>query len=159
MTNAAIYVLRGLLIIVALGLFLGQVWVIPSLASELAYSNPEFAYLQVPYIVVAVAVLLCGQLVLGCIWVLLSRVREGEIFTASAFPVVDTVIVLLLVATALDLGVFVHLLVFVGQMNPGFGLVLLAGLFGGLALTLLMYVMRSLLKRATELEHDLSEVV
>jgi hypothetical protein len=158
-TNAAIIALRVLLVLMGLGLLAAQVVLIPLLAAEAARIYPEVAYLQQPFTIVAMLILVCGEVVLVCIWLLLSRVRVGEIFSSRAFPVVDTVIIALLVAGSLFAGLFLYMQLFVRNNNPGMALIMVGGGFATVSLALLVYVMRSLLKRATELEHDLSEVV
>jgi len=158
-TTAAILVLRGLLVLITAGLLAAQGFLIPSFAAQMAYGYPEVSYLQVPFAVVAVVIVVCAEVVVGCIWLLLSRVRLDRIFDASAFPIVDAVIASLLVAATLFAGMFGYMFIVVGDNNPGAALIQLAGGIGGFTLALLMLVMRSLLQRATQLQHDLSEVV
>lgn len=159
MTSKVIVSLRSLLIIIALGTVVSQVAVVPFLATESADQAPEFAYLKIPYTVVAVVILVCIEIALFTLWNLLSLVAHNEIFSSRAFFHVNTIISASVGVTVL-LGALLLHVVFVAQTGP-FGLVaaLAAALVMGITFILLMIVMRALLLQATVFRTELAEVV
>lgn len=74
-------------------------------------------------------------------------VNRGTIFTRGAVPWVDVIAVCAAVATVLSAGPLIHLLFFVGVGGPLI-LWLPAPLAGGLAVVLLMRVVRGVLESA-----------
>lgn len=159
MSRVVIDILRVFLILVFLGLFVGQVWGIPTLAAEEAVIFPEVAYLAAPYTVIGIASLACIQLALLCIWILLSKVARRAIFNSGALLWVNAIIAMIIMAAALPLGAGLHLMLIVNAGGPAIFLGVCATAIGAVALVLLMTVMRGLLKNATTLENELSEVV
>src|SRR5690554_2118716 len=148
MTRLAILALRIALAAVLLGTLFVQVLIIPLLASETAIANPEVDYLQLPYTIGAITVVVCVQVAIGCVWRLLGFVRAGSIFSPLAFRWVDAIVA--------AIGVAVSVL---EAMPPAAFLFLIGGVVTGLCLALLVVVMRALLVRAAQLETDLSEVI
>ena len=159
MNYLTILALRVPLILLILGAVLGQTVIIPAVAAEEAVRWPEVAHLAVPYAILVIAAVVCVELALLAVWMLLTMVQRGAIFTESAFRWVDVVIYAALVATALTIAVPAHLLGTVGVGGPGVVLFLGAAAIGGVAFVLLMLVMRGLLRTATTLESELAEVV
>lgn len=106
-----------------------------------------------------IAALACIQLGLLCTWVLLSKVARGAIFNKHALIWVNLIIAAVIAGTLLPLGVGIHLMVVVNAGGPTVFLGVCATAVGGAALVLLITVMRGLLKNATTLENELSEVV
>lgn len=158
MHRSTILVLKGL-IAVLLGLLLAsQIVIVPAVAAQSAWRYREIAYLQTPGIVIGILFLLCVQIVLICVWRLLSLVREDSIFTESAFPDVDVSLGAVVGATLLVAITLVTLLAS-GVMTPSIALLCVLGIVVGAGLSLLIVVLRGLLRKASALEHDLSEVV
>lgn len=158
MPRTTITALKALIVALLALLLFCQVVVVPAVAAQSAVRYGEVAYLQLPGILVGVAFLICVQVVLVCVWRLLSLVREDSIFSERAFPDVDISLAAVGFATLL---VFVALVTFLatGMSTASINLLCLLGIVVGLGLTLLIVVMRSLLRKASRLEHDLSEVV
>lgn len=148
---------------IALGIILavslvGQVLVIPLTADEAATMYPEFGSLRVPGIIGCVALVLCAQLALVCVWRLLSMVAVDRIFDATAFTLVDTMIgccvaFSLLVLTALVILHAAH------ATQGGVTILLLALLAASLGGALILLVMRGLLRKASTLQRDMAEVI
>ena len=136
---------------------LAQITVIPAAARESAYRFPEAAELQVPGVVWAVLVVACVQIVLVCNWRLLSMVASESIFTESAFRYVNVMIGSCWAATALMVMAYVGL-VAAGWPGP-IWVWLGAGAILSTAVALLLIVMKGLLRKASQLERDMSEVV
>ncbi len=157
--------LRVVLALVLAGSVFVQLVMVPLLASDLDELNPDHAYLRTPLLVFAVLGIVTIQVVLVCVWRLLTMVRRGTVFSDAAFRYVDVVIGAVAAASLLTFGLGVVL-------APGEavapGVVLLIGgaavLVAGIALIVL--VMRMLLAQAvardTEAHHlqaELDEVI
>lgn len=159
MNSVTIFALRVALILLLLGAVLGQTVIIPTLAAGEAARWPEVAHLAVPYAILVIAAVACVELALFALWVLLTMVQRGAIFTERAFRWVDVIIYSALAASVLTLAAPAHLLGAVGVGGPGVVLFFGATAIGGIAFVLLMLVMRGLLRTATTLESELAEVV
>ena len=109
-----------------------------------------------PYALQAIAVVACVQVGLIALWVLLSRVRSGEIFDPGAFVWVNGIIAAASLATVLVIALQVQTF----STGPG-GLVLMLGgvALAGATFVLIMIVMRGLLRQAMRLQSELAEVV
>lgn len=151
-------VLKTLIAVMIALLVVAQVWMIPGLAAATADRFPEFARLEIPGIIAAVVFLVCVEVVLICIWRLLSLVRTERIFSSKAFIYVDAIIAMMLTASLI---IVVSNLIILGAQagSPSILLVSVLGIVVGIALALLVVVMRGLLRKALELEQDMSEVV
>ncbi|MGJ0389192.1 DUF2975 domain-containing protein [Microbacterium sp. CGR1] len=147
------------LIIVLLGLLLAsQTLVIPAVARITAIRNPDVAQLEIPGIIGGVVFIGLIEVTLVCIWFLLSLVQEGRIFRVEAFRYVDIILGALIAAGAI---ILVSYIVIVASRAVSLSLSLLAvlGIVVSAALALLLVVLRGLLRKALELEQDMSEVV
>ncbi|SJN26065.1 transmembrane transport protein [Microbacterium esteraromaticum] len=158
MQPLATVLLRGLIaVLIALLLFV-QLIMIPAVAAETSRRNPDLAYLEVPGIIGAVLFLVLVEVVLVCVFVLLSLVRADRIFSSQAFRYVDVIIGTMLASAVLLVASFIVLAT--GRaVNPGILVLAVFGVVVSLSLALLVGVMRGLLRKALELEQDLSEVV
>ena len=139
-------------------LVFSQIVVIPAVARGTAEHNPDLAYLEVPGIIGATLFLAAVELVLICIWRLLSLVRTEQIFSPKAFVWID-VIIGTFVFAGLLIGASLVVLALGRAVNPSITLLGVLGVVVGGALALLVVVMRGLLTKALQLEQDLSEVV
>lgn len=147
------------LIAVMLALLLtSQVLVIPEVARITAIRNPDVDHLEIPGIIGAVIFLALVEVTLICVWKLLSLVRAERIFSPDAFRYVDIILWALASAGAL---IAVSYVVIIASRAVSLSLTLLAilGIVVSAALALLVLVLRGLLRKALELEQDMSEVV
>lgn len=150
--------LRALIVLLVL-LALAAQALVPLAAAEAATLEPGLAYLQVPYAVAGIAMIACGQAVLVAIWPLLSKVRRGVIFDAGAFRWVTVMIGAGVVVTVLSAVLMAHVLLVV-QVGPvTVPLALLGAVAVGAAFTLLMVVLRALLRSAVGMHDELAEVI
>jgi len=151
-------VLKTLIAVMLLLLLASQILVIPEVARITAIRNPDVAQLEVPGIIAAIVFLALVQVTLVCVWRLLSLVRAERIFSADAFRYVDVILWALAAAGAL---IAVSYVVIIASRAVSLSLTLLAilGIVVSAALALLVVVMRGLLRKALELEQDMSEVV
>ncbi|OAN40492.1 DUF2975 domain-containing protein [Microbacterium sp. H83] len=151
-------ILKALIVVLLALLLTSQIVVIPEVAHLTAQRNPDVAQLEIPGIIGAVVFLALVEVTLICVWFLLSLVRDDRIFRVEAFRYVDIILVALVSAGALILAAY---LVILASRAVSLSLTLLAllGIVVSAALALLVVVLRGLLRKALELEHDLSEVV
>ncbi|WP_369373975.1 DUF2975 domain-containing protein [Promicromonospora sp. Populi] len=168
MNSLATGLLRVMLVFMFLGVLLTQVWVLPDISRSLADQYPEVAQLRTPILVTSIIGLAAAQLVLVCVWRLLTLVRRDAVFSPAAFRWVDVIIAAAAGAGVLALGLLLWLS---GQtaetgVQPGIALMLIGSsvLAGGIAL--LVGVLRSLLAKAvglkgeaTNLRAELDEVI
>lgn len=158
MQQAAILGSKVVIVLIMACSVAGQILVIPLMAAETVASFPEAAHLRVPGIIGCVAIVMCAQIALVCVWRLLSMVDADSIFSDSAFRLVDLIIGAGLAVSVLCVAAWVILSV-ANMFPPGVAIMLITGILGGLGFALLMLVMRGLLRKATELQRDLSEVI
>ncbi len=151
-------VLKTLIAVMILLLLASQILVIPEVARVTALRNPDVAQLEVPGIIGAVIFLALVEVTLICVWRLLSLVRAERIFSADAFRFVDIILWALAGAGVLIAASYT---VIVASRAVSLSLTLLAvlGVVVSAALALLVVVLRGLLRKALELEQDMSEVV
>ncbi|MEV6231065.1 DUF2975 domain-containing protein [Saccharopolyspora shandongensis] len=165
MNRIVIVLLRvGIVAAVLLGLF-GQIVVIPTAAADEVDSFPPYAPFAAPYVAVTIIGVACVQTVLVAVWMLLSMVRRDAIFTPRAFRWVDIIIGASVVATLLAIGTAGHLSV-ASIPSPGDGMDVVSALAAAVAcvgvgtlFAMLVVVMRSLLRKATDLQAEIAEVI
>lgn len=124
-----------------------QAVMVPLLATDLRALSPDYAYLRTPLLVLVVVGVVTVQVTLVCVWLLLTMVRRGTVFSSAAFRYVDVVFGAVASAALLTFGL-------AALLAPGEavapGVVLLVGgaglLVAGVALVVL--VLRMLLARA-----------
>ncbi|MBO3734249.1 DUF2975 domain-containing protein [Glycomyces niveus] len=138
----------------------GQILVIPnSVVDELRrYLPPQ---LVVAYATLGILGVVCIQVAMGAVWKLLAMVEQDAIFTPNAFRWIDAIIGASVAAALLSFAVAVHLM-FINMDEMAFlGAWLLAVACGvaGACLAMLMTIMRGLLRKATDLESEMAEVV
>jgi hypothetical protein len=158
MNRTAIVALKALIVVMIALMLICQVVVVPSVAEQTASMNPDVAFLEVPGILFAVAFLVCVQLALICVWRLLSLVGASVIFSEDAFKWVDGILALVVIATLLILGALVTFQLSGVALGP-LTVICLLGVILGAGFALLVVVLRGLLRQASQLERDLSEVV
>ncbi|WP_017594156.1 DUF2975 domain-containing protein [Nocardiopsis potens] len=154
----------GIVAAILVGLF-GQIVVIPTAAAEEVEYFPPYAPFEAPYVAVAILGVACVQVALVAVWMLLAMAGRDAVFTPRAFRWVDTVIGATVAATLLALGVTVHLAV-AEIPSPYDGMEVIAALGAaaactgtGAAFAMLVAVLRSLLRKATDLQTEMAEVV
>ncbi|MFI0776370.1 DUF2975 domain-containing protein [Streptomyces sp. NPDC021212] len=154
----------GIATAVLAGLF-GQIVVIPTTAADEVDRFPPYAPFATPYVTVAIIGIVCVQVALVAVWMLLAMVQRDAIFTARAFRWVDTIIGSAVVATLLASGVAGHLAL-AAIPSPSDGMEVIGALGAavtgtglGVSFVMLIAIMRSLLRKATDLQTEIAEVV
>lgn len=148
---------KVVLVVIGLGLLAGQ-FMIPAIATDVGSEYYEVTHLVTPYSVLGILTLAVLQVGLAMIWKLLSLVSTGMIFSPGSLKWVNSVIVCLAVATLLPSAALFHLIFIVGLGGPGVLMLFAATGVIGLALVLLMFVMRGLLGDAISDRVQLDEL-
>jgi len=165
MSELARRVLRGVIVLLLAGLLFFQAVLIPLLGVDIAEGGDEGAHLRWPVVVIGILGVATVEVVLVCIWKLLTMVRADTVFSRSAFRYVDVIIGAIAVAAGLLL--LLGVVLAPGEAVPP-GMVLALGIVamgvGGIAL--LVLVLRALLAKAvaldstaTTLRAELDEVI
>ena len=165
MGTLTILITRIVLAMVLAGSVFVQLVMVPLLATDLNDLRPSYAYLRTPLLIIVVLGIVTIQVVLVCVWRLVTMVRRGTVFSDAAFRYVNVVIGAIAAASLLTFALGV-LLAPGEAVAPG--IVLLIGgaavLVAGIALIVL--VMRMLLAQAVardaeahHLQAELDEVI
>lgn len=165
MSELARRVLRVVIVLLLAGLLFFQAVLIPLLGVDIAEGGDEVVHLRWPVVVIGILGVATVEVVLVCIWQLLTMVRADTVFSRSAFRYVDVIIGAIAVAAGLLL--LLGVLLAPGEAVPP-GMVLALGIVamgvGGIAL--LVLVLRALLAKAvaldstaTTLRAELDEVI
>ncbi|WP_424863565.1 DUF2975 domain-containing protein [Streptomyces sp. MMS24-I29] len=165
MNHLFIVALRaGIVAAIVIGLF-GQIVVVPTTAADEVDRFPPYAPFAAPYVTVAIIGIACVQVALVAVWMLLAMVRRDAIFTPRAFRWVDVIIGSSALATLLAIGVAGHLaLADVPSPNGNMGAIsalaaAIAGVGVGASFAMLVVIMRGLLRKATDLQTEIAEVI
>ena len=159
MGNLTILALRVVLAMGLAGSLVVQGVIVPLLAIDLSDVGSDLADARTPIVVIVLLGIVTIQVVLVCVWRLLTMVRRGTVFSHAAFRYVDVVFGALAAASLLTFGLAVTL----ARVNRSIsgdavapGIVLLicgaAGLIAGAALIVL--VLRMLLAQAVSREAE-----
>ena len=160
-TSARLSVLacKATIAVVFLAVLWAQVFVIPRALRDVVWmwSAQRVLDLSLVGAVTVVVGTLAAQVVLVCMWRLLTRVRQSTVFEARSFREVDVIIGCMAVVTLCLLTAGVALAP--GDAAPGIVLMFgVAGVAAGGA-AVLMVVMRMLLTQAVEMRAELAEVI
>jgi hypothetical protein len=149
MSKATIIVLRVVIAIALLGSVVVQALIAPLLWLDLGAEELWGRIALVSLVVLGVATL---QVFGVCVWMLLTKVRRGSIFSESSFRYVNVIIGAILAAAALTW--ILAALLAPGSTAPG-----LVALIGGAGvvlagMALLVVVMKALLRQAIDREAE-----
>ncbi|MCQ6271160.1 DUF2975 domain-containing protein [Pseudarthrobacter sp. R1] len=155
--------LRVLLVMVFLGLLVAQVMSFPGEFLFTTEEGPGMDPWRWPLLLFAELEALCLQVVIVCIWRLLTLVQRDRIFTPASLRWVDVIMWtfvaawLLLAALAGSLIVYIY---FTPELrDPGTPAMLIGITLIFAVLVLLIVVMRDLLRQATALRTDMEGVI
>lgn len=150
--------LRVLLVAALLAILSVQTLLLPWLSGMLAAELPAEAHMRWPILTLAILGLLCVQLGIVCTLRLLGFTRRGEVFSPAARLWVDAIVWAFLGGSLVCLATLTYQS-FTVAGPPLWTLMLIFGVLAGVALALLMTVMRTLLIRATALRTELDVVI
>jgi hypothetical protein len=153
----AVTALRVFLVLLFAILLMLQTFSLPGQFAHMAYESPDQAHLRWPMTIVSAFLVLCVQVVVVCTWQLLTLVMKDRIFTEASMRWVDSIVVAIAAGWVVFLGVFLY--VGFHAQDPGLPLLLFLMLVGGAVLGLLLVVLRTLLRRATNLRTDMDAVI
>ncbi|WP_411102975.1 DUF2975 domain-containing protein [Streptomyces sp. cmx-4-9] len=165
MGRLTVLALRAVLVMLAAGSVFVQAVMVPLFAADLEDLDAEYAYLRSPLLVLTVLGVVAVQVVLVCVWRLVSMVKRGTVFSNAAFRYVDAVIGAAVAGALLVFALGVVLAP--GEAVPP-GMVLLIGGagVGVLGVALIVLVLRLLLAQAVArdveaagLQAELDEVI
>lgn len=158
MGSSLIGVTKALIVLLFAALVGCQTLLVPMIAAGLARTAPEFSELQIPGILLVAALLASGQVILVCVWRLLTFVFHDTVFAPQSFRWVDAIIASLVVA-----GVIVVVgMTVISDAQAGSPFLALTGMLALITLAglaLVVFVMRGLLVQATSLRQEMAEVV
>jgi hypothetical protein len=157
MVDRVVIPLRVLLVLLFAGLVMGQFFSMPGQFAYMAQEEPDLAHLRWPLTIFAGLEIACVQVVVVCIWRLLTLVRADRIFSQEAFRWVDVILGAMVAAWLLLAAATAYFLS--KADDPGTPILLLGMLLSGGVLILLMGVMRALLRQATTLRTDMEAVI
>jgi len=155
---AVILVLKSLMVLLLVFAAAIQIWLLPAISADFAADAPEFAYLRIPYLIVCELLMVGFDVALIAIWRLLSLVASSSVFSDAAFRWVGLIIGCIGFDTVLVIGLLAHNLI-ASLGPPILAIALLTLTVVGVALTLLMIVMRGLLTAATAQREELEAVI
>lgn len=143
--------------LVLLGVLL-QTVLVPITAAGLDQTGPVTHGVAVPLTVWAIALILCGQVILLIVWRLTTLTTSDAIFDRRAFALVRAMIAVAGIATLLVLVAFVTLNVL--RLTPPLAMVaLIGGMALGVAFCLILSTLLGLLRRSASLSSEMAQVV
>jgi len=151
--------LIALLALLALGILVVQLVIVPLVAAEFGAQYPELDELITPFGIAAVAAGVFVQLALLCIARLAVLARGDRIFDPRAFAWVRGLIVCVAGASLVIAAVFSTLSFGVGANPPLLAYAMIGAVLVGFALILLLLVLTRLLRKASADRAELAEVV
>lgn len=147
MGKLTVLALRAVLVALLAGSVFVQTVMVPLLAADMEGLNADYAYLRTPFLVLTVLGVVAAQVVLVCVWRLVTMVRRGTVFSHAAFRYVHIVIGAL-VAAALVVFAFAVLLAPGEPVPPGVVLLICGVVVAILGVALIVLVLRMLLAQA-----------
>jgi len=155
--------LRILLVLLFAGLLAAEALSVPGQFLHLAAEAPEAG--AVPYVLLVATLLglVALQVVIVCVWRLLSLVRSDLIFSERAFAWVDTIAWALAAGWAVLAAASAYLVTVIyvtpALRDPGVPILLFGVTLVGAVVVLVVVVLRALLRQAAGLRADLAGVI
>jgi Protein of unknown function (DUF2975) len=149
--------LRVVLVLLLTGSVVVQTVMVALLARDLEELDTDLAYLRTPILVITVLGVVTIEVVLLCVWQLLTMVQRGTVFSHAAFRYVHIVIGAIVAAAALLLALAVVLAP--GEaVAPGVVLLLCGAVLAVLGVALVVLVLRMLLAQAVAREVEAAQM-
>lgn len=165
MGKLTVLALRAVLVVLLAGSVFVQTVMVSLLAIDLEELGADFAYLRIPLLVITVLGVVTVQVVLVCVWRLVTMVRRGTVFSHAAFRYVHVVIGAI-VAAALLVFALAVLLAPGDTVPPGMVLLMCGAAVAVLGVALIVLVLRMLLAQAiardveaAQMQAELEEVI
>ena len=154
--------LRALLVLVFLGLLVAEFL---SLPGQFLGGDPNPVLGPLPWVLLtgSIAVAVGMQVVIVCVWRLLTLVASDRIFSRESFGWVDAIAWALAAAWAIWFAACVFVIGYLYVMpelrDPGVPIVLTGTVLIGAVVVLLVVVLRALLQQAAALRSEMDEVI
>ncbi|MGH3323466.1 MAG: DUF2975 domain-containing protein [Streptomyces sp.] len=165
MGKLTVLALRAVLVVLVAGSVFVQAVMVPLLATDLRELEADLAYLRTPLLVITFLGVVTVQVVLVCVWRLVTMVRRGTVFSHAAFRYVHVVIGAVVAAAGLVFTLAV-LLAPGEAVAPGVVLLMGGAVVAVLGVALIVLVLRMLLAQAvardveaTQMQAELEEVI
>ncbi|MET9426740.1 MULTISPECIES: DUF2975 domain-containing protein [unclassified Streptomyces] len=158
MGKLTVLALRAVLGVLLAGSVFVEAVMVPLLAIDLRQLAPEYAYLRAPLLAIMFLGVVAFQVVLVCVWRLVTMVRRGTVFSHAAFRYVD-VVTGAFVAAALLVFALAVVLAPGEAVAPGIVLLICGASLAVLGVALVVLVLRMLLAQATRMQAELAEVI
>lgn len=158
MGRFAVQALRVVLALLAAGSLFVQLVMLPAIAVNESNTRPEQGVMTWALTVVLMLWVACAQVILVCVWKLLTMVRAGTVFSPGAFRWVH-IIIGALVAAAILVGTLAGMIAPGDEAPPGMVLLLGGAMVGLLGVALIVLVLRMLLAQAAGMRAELDEVI
>ncbi|GAA2692908.1 DUF2975 domain-containing protein [Nonomuraea recticatena] len=165
MGKLTVLALRAVLVALLAGSVFVQTVMVPLLAIDMEELNADYAYLRTPFLAIVVLGVVTAQVVLVCVWRLVTMVRRGTVFSHAAFRYVHIVIGAV-VAAALLMFALAVLLAPGEPVAPGIVLLICGAALAILGVALVVLVLRMLLAQAVardveaaQMQAELEEVI
>ncbi|MEU3166445.1 DUF2975 domain-containing protein [Streptosporangium sp. NPDC006930] len=147
MGRLTVLALRAVLVVLLAGSVFVQAVMVPLFAVDLEALDADVAYLRAPLLVIVFLGVVTIQVVLVCVWRLVTMVRRGTVFSHAAFRYVHTVIGAITAAALLVFALAV-LLAPGDPVPPGMVLLICGAATAVLGVALVVLVLRMLLAQA-----------
>ncbi|MFE9644736.1 DUF2975 domain-containing protein [Streptomyces sp. NPDC006365] len=165
MGKLTVLALRAVLVALLAGSVFVQAVMVPLLGRDLEGVDPDLAYPPAAYLVIIVLGIVTVQVVLVCVWRLVTMVQRGTVFSHAAFRYVD-VVTGAIVAAALLVFALGVLLAPGEAVAPGIVLLIGGVVVAILGVAFIVLVLRMLLAQAvardveaTRMQAELAEVI
>ncbi|MEV5490183.1 DUF2975 domain-containing protein [Streptomyces bobili] len=165
MGRLTVLALRGVIVALLTGSVFVQAVMVPLLGRDLDEADTELAYPPAAFLVTVLLGIVTAQVVLVCVWRLVTMVRRGTVFSHAAFRYVHIVIGAF-VAAALLMFMLGVLLAPGEAVAPGVVLLIGGAVMAILGVALIVLVLRMLLAQAvardveaTRMRAELAEVI
>jgi hypothetical protein len=127
---------------------------LPVTADSMAREYPEFAHLEVPFLIAAIGFGVCIEALLVVTAILVGLIRADRILRPSALRLVDALIAIVVVAVIPVALVLPNI-----PGPPALAIAMEAGILIDATAALVLLALRSLLRRAISMRSELDEVV
>lgn len=147
MGQLTVRALRAVLVVLLAGSVFVQAVMVPLLAADLESLDAQLSYVRTPLLVIVFLGVVTAQVVLVCVWRLVTMVRLGTVFSHGAFRYVHVVIGAFVSAAVLMFALAVVLAP--GEaVAPGIVLLMCGVVVAILGVALVVLVLRMLLAQA-----------
>jgi len=159
MNKLMLSLLKALIVALLAGGLLAQFVFIPWIAWASERDAPQVGYPVIPYAAMAIAAVVCAQVILVATWKLAGMVQRDKIFDLAALKWVTLMVKSAGVATAIVGAVAIHAVVIEHRGPVTVPLTLVGGAVGVGAVALVLMVLRELLHIAVKHKVELDEVI